>query len=73
MAKEKGSGASNSNVVSLPNSVCVVDKCGKKSERMNFCAEHFEWFKEGLLNKKGERPSDFDKKYQAYMSRKKAA
>lgn len=67
------SGAANNNVVSMPATNCVVDKCGKKAERMGFCKEHFDWFKEGLINKKGERPSDFDKKYQAYMSRKKAA
>ena len=75
MAKKEAnnSGAANSNVVPLSSGTCTVEKCGKKSERMNFCAEHYTWFKEGLINKKGERPSDFDKKYQAYVSRKKAA
>lgn len=71
--KEANSGAANTNVVALATGTCAVEKCGKKAERMNFCAEHYAWFKEGLINKKGERPSDFDKKYQAYMSRKKAA
>lgn len=74
MAKDKGnSGAANNNVVSISATNCSVDKCGKKTERMGFCSEHFAWFKEGLINKKGERPSDFDKKYQAYVTRKKAA
>ena len=71
--KETSSGAANNNVVPLSSGACVVDKCGKKADRMNFCTEHYTWFKEGLINKKGERPSDFDKKYQDYLARKKAA
>jgi hypothetical protein len=51
---------------------CPAESCKKSAERMHFCAEHFMWYKEGLINKKGQRPSDFDKKYQSYM-RKKAA
>ena len=52
-------------------STCCVEKCGKKGDRMNFCPEHYMWFKEGLVNKKGQRPSDFDKKYQDWMTRTK--
>lgn len=51
---------------------CPADGCGKAAQRMHFCSEHFDWFKAGLVNKMGQRPSDFDKKYQAY-TRKKAA
>jgi hypothetical protein len=51
---------------------CPVADCKKGVKRMHFCDEHFMWFKEGLINKKGERPTDFDKKYQLFM-RKKAA
>ena len=63
------------NVVQLTTSTCCVEKCGKKGDRMNFCPEHYLWFKEGLVNKKGQRPLDFDKKFQAYSLRtgKKAA
>ncbi len=63
------------NVVQLSSAVCCVEKCGKKGDRMNFCPEHYLWFKEGLVNKKGQRPLDFDKKYQAFMMKtgKKAA
>jgi hypothetical protein len=71
MAKDKA--PQQDNVVAIASSQCVVDKCGKKSDRMNFCPEHYAWFKEGLISKKGVRPTDFDKKYQAYMTRKKAA
>lgn len=51
---------------------CVATECKKQVQRMHFCNEHFLWYKEGLINKRGEKPSDFDKKYQNYM-RKKAA
>ena len=57
------------NVAELP-SRCPV--CNKKASRINFCDEHFLWFKEGLINRQGEKPKDFDKKYQLFM-RKKAA
>lgn len=71
--KESAGGASGGgNVVAMPAN-CCVDKCGKKIDRMNFCTEHYTWFKEGLVTKAGQRPSDFDKKYQAYVSRKKPA
>jgi hypothetical protein len=31
------------------------------------------WFKEGLVNKKGQKPTDFDKKFQAFQMRHKKA
>ncbi|MCB0365599.1 MAG: hypothetical protein H6624_04200 [Bdellovibrionaceae bacterium] len=52
---------------------CPVEKCGKKVVRSAFCEEHFVWFKEGLVNRKGEKPKDFDKKYQAYVRRQHKA
>lgn len=62
------------NVVALP-SRCPVDGCGKKATRAEFCEEHFQWFKEGLISRDGKRPKDFDKKHRAYLLRtgKKAA
>jgi hypothetical protein len=72
MSKDKKDGAAPSNVVAM-NTNCCVDKCGKKSDRMNFCPEHYMWFKEGLVNKAGQKPTDFDKKYQAFMTKKKSA
>lgn len=63
-----------SNVLSMtPSTTCCVEKCTQKGVKLNFCGEHYTWFKEGLVNKKGQRPSDFDKKFQAYSTRKKAA
>ncbi len=79
MAKDKSASPGNSapnpsagNVVSLPTR-CPVEGCGKKPSRMHFCSEHFEWFKMGLVNRQGERPKDFDKKYQAYLRKQEKA
>jgi hypothetical protein len=51
----------------MPTDFCPVEGCKKPVSRMHFCSEHFSWFKEGLINKRGARPTDFDKKYQLYM------
>lgn len=69
MAKKKQS--SGGNVAVLPQS-CPVDACGKKPKRAGFCEDHFVWFKAGLVNRQGQKPSDFDKKFQAF-NRKNAA
>ncbi len=61
----------NDNVVSIVR--CVADGCGKRADKSSFCAEHFEWFKFGLITKEGKRPSDFDKKYLAYTNAKRKA
>ena len=52
---------------------CVAEGCKKSVERMHFCQEHFEWYKEGLIDKRGSRPSDFDKKHQLWLRKKIAA
>lgn len=72
MSKDKkGEAGGGNNVVTM--AICPVEKCGKKAARSEFCAEHFLWFKEGLINRAGEKPKDFDKKYQAYLLRTKKA
>ena len=68
MAGKKGGEGGKSNVVGMPQG-CPVEACGKKPRRAGFCEEHFVWFKEGLCNRKGQKPSDFDKKYQAFKRR----
>jgi len=73
MAKDvKAPAAGPSNVVQL-STACCVEKCSSKVDKMAFCKEHYMWFKEGLVNKKGQKPSDFDKKFQAFMMRSKKA
>lgn len=49
---------------------CTAEGCKSSVKRMHFCDEHFLWYKEGLINKKGLRPTDFDKKYQHYLHKK---
>lgn len=72
--KEPGSGApeAGGNVTAMPTN-CKSEGCKKKSEKMDFCAEHYEWFKWGLITRNGQKPIDFDKKYQSFMKHKKAA
>ena len=48
---------------------CPVDGCAKPGVRVNFCQLHFLWFKEGLITRQGLKPTDFDRKYQAYLNR----
>lgn len=78
MAKDKSKAANSpqqsggGNVIQLPTE-CPVEACGKKPRRSVFCEEHFLWFKEGLVSRKGEKPKDFDKKHQAFLKRQKQA
>ncbi|MBK9294028.1 MAG: hypothetical protein IPM57_06220 [Oligoflexia bacterium] len=60
------------NVVQLP-SRCKAEGCSKKSERAEFCNEHFTWFKEGLVTKEGKKPLDFERKLYYFNRRKSAA
>ncbi len=59
------------NVAQMP-SRCTAPDCTKKADRLNFCPEHYDWFKFGLLTKEGQKPSDFDKKFMAWQKRKAA-
>jgi hypothetical protein len=61
------------NVVSLADARCQSEGCKAKAKRASFCDEHFEWFKAGLITKEGKPASDFDKKYQHFLSAKKKA
>jgi len=68
--KHQQAPSDSGNVVSLQR--CCAEGCNKKSDRNDFCTEHFNWFKFGLLTREGKRPIDFDKKYQAYMKQRAA-
>lgn len=67
--KPKKLEGSSGNVLELPKQ-CPV--CTGKVKRAGFCDEHFLWFKAGLVNRAGEKPKDFDKKFQSF-ARKSAA
>lgn len=75
MSKDKktGGGAENGGGNVTQMNQCLAEKCSKKVDKMGFCKEHYGWFKEGLLTREGQRPPDFDKKYQGFLHRKKSA
>ena len=54
---------------------CHAWSCKSKAVRFNFCNEHFEHFKFGLIKKTGEPVSDYEKKidhFLAFKARKSA-
>ncbi len=62
------------NVVPLGSAKCCAEDCKSKPTRAGFCAEHFDWFKAGLITKEGAKASDFDKKHYHYsLTKKKSA
>ncbi len=71
--KESNGGAPAPGPVATLPTNCKSEGCKKKSEKMDFCSEHYDWFKWGLLTREGKKPIDFDKKYQAYTKHKKVA
>jgi hypothetical protein len=60
--------AAGGNVVAI-TSKCACEGCKKATDVQNFCKEHFDWFKFGLLTKEGKKPVDFDKKWTAYSKK----
>ena len=70
--KPQGAPQGKDNVVQMP-SRCKAEGCSKKVEKADFCMEHFEWFKEGLITKEGKRPIDFERKMYHFNKRKSAA
>ncbi len=54
---------------------CTAKGCRVDIHRFNFCGEHFEQFKFGLIKKDGTQVSDFEKKlghYEAYKRKQSA-
>lgn len=51
---------------------CKVKGCKHSPSKFEFCAEHFDQFKFGLINKHGENCPDYDKKEEQYSHWKKA-
>ncbi len=55
--------------------MCGCTGCKGKESRFGFCESHFDEYKFGLITKRGERVSDYDKKidhYRAYQEKKRA-
>ena len=66
--KSMAQGINQTSIMKLPTQ-CSAQACQTKIDRLVFCKTHFGWYKEGLLNKHGRKPKDFDKKYQDYLNR----
>ncbi|MBL7670565.1 MAG: hypothetical protein JNM39_08765 [Bdellovibrionaceae bacterium] len=61
------------NVISISSGLCKADGCRSKALRAEFCDTHFTWFKDGLINKNGQKVPDFDKKHYAWEASHTAA
>lgn len=63
------------NVVQINFNKCLMEDCNSKPKKLNFCDEHYAWYKFGVINKEGKKPKDFDKKLLAFnkFQEKKAA
>lgn len=67
-----GGPSSNGGGVALQ---CPYKSCKSKPQQFSFCTEHFQQFKFGLINKKGEHVPDYEKKfghYSDFIARKNA-
>ncbi len=54
----------------VERSHCKADGCKKGVEKFGFCMEHYDWYMSGLLRGDGQKPIDFEQKYQQYMARR---
>ena len=50
---------------------CHAWGCKAQSKRFNFCDDHYDHFKFGLIRKTGEPVPDYEKKIEHYMAHKK--
>ena len=50
---------------------CHCWGCKTKADRFNFCSEHYDHFKFGLIKKTGEPVSDYEKKFEHYVAHTK--
>lgn len=53
--------------------LCTVQGCKTKPSQFSFCADHFDQYKFGLINKKGQQVPDFEKKFDQYQKHKVVA
>ncbi len=69
MSNEKPQTKKENNVIDLSLNRCKAEGCKKKPSKADFCEEHYEWFKAGLITKDGSLAKDFDKKHQQWVAR----
>jgi hypothetical protein len=47
---------------------CVATGCKKDSKQFEFCSEHYDHFKFGLIKKTGQQVPDYEKKFEHYQA-----
>lgn len=53
--------------VDMAETTCCAKGCKTRHTRFNFCNEHFEQFKFGLIKKDGHPVPDYEKKLSQYQ------
>ena len=77
MGKEHGAKKKETSATeSASRGPCTAQGCKRGSDRFEFCAEHYDHFKFGLIKKDGKPVSDYERKfehYQDYLAKQKSA
>lgn len=60
-------------VVEFAPGACHAQGCKAKATRFDFCEEHYDHFKFGLIKKTGEQVPDYEKKIEHYLAMKSRA
>lgn len=68
MGKDKKTAGQDDGVLKIEK--CIGAECKSNAKRFSFCSEHFEQYKFGLINKKGQPVPDFEKKFGQYTAYK---
>ena len=53
--------------------MCHASNCKSHSQRFDFCDEHFDHFKFGLIKKNGQQVPDYEKKIEHYNAWKSSS
>lgn len=72
MGKAEGAKKETTKPEQTGPSKCLAQGCKSSEKKFNFCDEHYDHFKFGLITKMGLPVSDYEKKfghYQAWKSR----
>lgn len=69
-SEPKTTGLRSKGHTALPGN-CFSWECKAEANRFNFCNEHYEHFKFGLIKKTGEPVPDYEKKIGHYLAYKK--
>ena len=66
MAKKETPAAAAAPAATASSGFCLAEGCKKSTARAEFCDTHFQWYKQGLITKKGTKAKDYEKKLRYY-------